>query len=181
MAPPAWGITKINTDASFDILKNKASAGIIARNDRGDILAGLTKCFPATSPLMAEALSFREALAFADSMGMDKIVVENDCLDLIKACRNEIIRGEIFNVVKDIIALKNSFQSAGFIWVWREGNKVAHHIAHLGSRGLLPVNWVWNLPQSLIPLLQTDKNLGRSSSFPFDPGSSSIHSIAYNS
>lgn len=64
---------------------------------------------------MAEALSFREALAFADSMGMDKIVVENDCLDLIKACRNEIIRGEIFNVVKDIIALKNSFQSAGFI------------------------------------------------------------------
>lgn len=123
---------------------------------------------------MAEALSFREALAFADSMGMDKIVVENDCLHLIKAYRNEMNRGEIFNVVKDIIALKNRFQSAGFTWVSREGNKVAHQIAHLGGKGLLPSNWVWNLPHSLISLLQADMSSRRSSSFPFDPGSSSL-------
>lgn len=45
---------------------------------------------------MAEALSFREALAFADSMEMEAILVENDCLELIQACRNEIRRGENF-------------------------------------------------------------------------------------
>lgn len=100
---------------------------------------------------MAEALSFRKALAFADSMGMEAILVENDCLELIQACRNEIRRGEIFNVVKDIITFKKHFQRAGFTWISREDNRVAHHIAHLARRGGLPSNWFWNPPLSLTP------------------------------
>lgn len=150
-----------------------AVAGIIARNDQGQVVAGLTRFFPATSPLMTEALSFREALAFAENMGMTKIVVENDCLELIQACRKEVVRGEIFNVVKDVLFLKENFQYAAFTWISRDGNGVAHQVdqvAMLSSRNLLPVNWIWNPPLSLVSLLLSDKAQGRHGCFPYDPG-----------
>lgn len=44
---------------------------------------GLTKKFPATSPIMAEALVLREAAAVAVNFGVSRVVLENDCLDLI--------------------------------------------------------------------------------------------------
>lgn len=147
-------------------MKNITWVGIIARNEKGDIVAGLTKMFPATSPIMAEALSFRESLAFAVNMGITRIVVENDCLELIQACREEIVRGEIFNIVKDVLALKNKFQKVGFTWSPRDGNRVAHHITLLASRNSLPNNWVWNQSSSLRSLLVADRLVA----FPFDPG-----------
>lgn len=148
-----------------------AWVGIIARNEKGEVLTGMSKKFPASSPLMAEALGFREALAFADSLGMRCILVENDNLELIQACRNEMKRGEILNVVKDISTLKGNFQMAGVTWISREGNRPAHHLAQLAKRGCLPSNWSWNPPLSLKSLLVADRNLAISDDFPFDPGS----------
>lgn len=170
MAPPISGVTKLNSDASYNDGKKVAHAGIIARDDKGIVVAGLTKTFPATSALMAEALSLREALAFAESMGMTKIVVENDTLELIQACRKEVVRGEIFNIVKDVLFLKGRFQHVAFTWISRDGNGVAHHVARLASRNLLPSNWVWNPPLSLVSLLLSDKSHSREGSFPYDPG-----------
>lgn len=40
---------------------------------------------------------------------MTKIIVESDSLELVQACRNEIVRGEVFNIVKDIMFLKTQF------------------------------------------------------------------------
>lgn len=173
--PPLSGCSKINSDASFSKQKKLAWAGIVVRNDEGNLIAGLTKMFPATSPLMAEALSFRESLAFANSMGMQRIVVESDCLELIKSCRNEIVRGEIINVTRDIEALKGEFQQVGFTWIAREGNQVAHSVALLASQSKLPCNWTWNLPLCVKSLIQADKLAAVTSGFPFDPGRSATN------
>lgn len=150
--------------------KNKAWAGIILRNEKGEILTGLTKVMHASSPLMAEALSFREAMSFAESMGLEQITVENDCLELIQACRDEISRGEISNIVKDIKVLKTRFQMVAFTWIYREGNKAAHTVAHLAANGSLTSNWVWNPPRVLWEVLQSEKGSASSAGFPFDPG-----------
>lgn len=168
--PPTFGVTKINSVASFNKEKNMAWVGIIARNENGEVVAGLTKIVPATSPLMAEALSFRGTLDFAVNMGITRIIVENDCLELIQACREEIVRGEIYNIVKDVITLRRNFQTLGFTWSPREGNQVAHHIALLANRYSLPSNWVWNLPSSLRSLFDADKWLAIFAAFAFDPG-----------
>lgn len=168
--PPTKGVTKINTDARFVKGKNKAWAGIILRNEKGEILTGLTKVMHASSPLMAEALSFREAMSFAESMGLERITVENDCLELIQACRDEISRGEISNIVKDIKVLKTRFQMVAFTRIYREGNKAAHTVAHLAANGSLTSNWVWNPPRVLWEVLQSEKGSTSSAGFPFDPG-----------
>lgn len=108
--------------------------------------------------MSAEALSLREALSFAVSLGIQKVIVESDCLDLIKGCRKEIKRGEIFGLLTDILCIRTKFQQIGFTWTPREGNQVAHQVVLLASRNCLPCNWVWNQPASLQALIQKEKN-----------------------
>lgn len=72
--PPRPGIIKINTDAGFNFQQAVGSAGIVARDYKGDLLCGFSKKFPATSPLMAEALALREAVAIVVNLRMSKVL-----------------------------------------------------------------------------------------------------------
>lgn len=72
-------------------------------------MSGLTKSLYATTPLMAEALGLIEALAFAGNLGIRLLEVDNDCLELVQACKNEINRMEIFSILTDINFLKRNF------------------------------------------------------------------------
>lgn len=168
--PPSLGATKLNSDAAYDDKKKMAWTGTVVRNENGELVAGLTKVFPATSSLIAEALGFRESLAFAHSLGMTNIIVENDNLELIQACREDINRGEIRSITNDVVALKRNFQKAGFTWTPREGNGAAHLVAKMASRKQLPSNWVWNVPTNLRLQIDKDKLLLSTTGFPFDPG-----------
>lgn len=82
-------VVKINIDASFNVHSNKACAGVIARDFKGNILFGITKKLPTTSPLLIEALALREAVAVASSFRVTKVLFENDNLNLINACRGD--------------------------------------------------------------------------------------------
>lgn len=155
--PPRGEVIKINSDAGFIAQKNIGSAGIIARNYEGVVVFGITKKFPATSPLMAEALALREAAAVAVNFGLNKVVLESDCLDLIRCCRREIRKGEILNVVEDTIGYANCLPECGFLWVPKEGNRVAHTLAQLTIRGSLPLHWRWYHPPVLQVALLHDK------------------------
>lgn len=75
------------------------------------------------------------------------------------ACRDEVRRGKILTLVKDIQCIKKKFVKMGFTWVPREGNGVAHQIAFLVSQKLLPVNWVLNQPNSLYAIIQKEKQI----------------------
>lgn len=112
--PPRPDYVKINTDAGFDVHRQIGSAGIVARNHKGEIVFGLTKMFPASSPLIAEALAFREAAAVAVSFGIARVVIESDCLEVVRACRKEIVKREILNIVSDIHQFAQDLQLCGF-------------------------------------------------------------------
>lgn len=156
--PPSSEVIKINTDASFNAQSNIAScAGIIARDCQGRIMFGITKRFPATSPLLAEALALCEAVAVASSFGVSRVLFENVNLNLINTCRGEDKWGEIQAVVHDISSMKAQFQKVGFTWVARKGNEVANHLAHLAMANRLPLHWRWCTPKSLQVLLEADK------------------------
>lgn len=142
-------IIKINTDAGFDHRLDVGSAGIVARDIKGELVCGFTKKFPATNPLIAEALALREAVAIAVNLGMSKVLFESDCLELVSACRKESKRGVIANIVQDILHMAANLNWYGFTWTAKEGNTVAHQIAKLNLRNLLPVHWRWNMPCAL--------------------------------
>lgn len=119
----------MNTDASFDKVKNVAQAGIIFRDYKGEMIGGHTRRIPAISPLTAKALAVREALALANNCNMGRVIIELDCQELIRACRNENQIGEIMCIVQDIKSIKRENPNLGLSWTPREGNNVAHLIA----------------------------------------------------
>lgn len=62
---------------------------------------------------MAEALSLRKALAFASSLDLTHVEVENGCQQLIRACNTETNRGGgIFNIF-----IQGGFLSAVLRWI----------------------------------------------------------------
>lgn len=151
--PPNVDVVKVNTDASFNRHSNIACVGVIARDFKGHILFGITKKFPATSPLLAEALALREAVAVASNFGVTRVLFENDNLNLINACRGEDKWGEIQTIIQDISLYKTHFQKVGFTWVEIRGNAVAHQLAHLAMTNSLPLHWRWSTPPSLQDLI----------------------------
>lgn len=154
--PSVRGGLKINCDASFNKVQKKGHAGIIIRGDSGEFISGLTKQIWANSPLVAEALALREALFLAANLGLQEVTFEGDSLDLIKACRREVSRREIHNILQDIWDMKRRFRKCGFTWVSRQGNKAAHLAASLADRGVLPVNWCLCLPFALKEVILED-------------------------
>lgn len=156
--PPLGETLKINSDASFHKLTSSSVSGIIVRNATGDVVSGLTKKHRTSSALTAEALALRDAMTLASNLFIDKVVFESDCLELVQTCRGEINRGEISSIMQDVFSLKNNFQRCGFTWVNRSGNELAHQIAALASRDLLPHNWIFNQP--LVVKNQISKDRG---------------------
>lgn len=154
--PPVRGGFKINYDASYNRISRSGHAGIVVRGESGEFITGLSSQICANSPLVAEALALREAVFLASNLGMENVVFEGDNLDLTKACRNEIIRRDIINILQDVWVSKQSFSRCGFTWVSRQGNKVAHLAAALADKGDLPFNWSVVLPAPLKAAVQVD-------------------------
>lgn len=112
--PPLQSITKINVDSTFSKLTGVCFAGAIARNSEGDVVSGNTSFNRATSCFVAEALALRDAASLANNLGITNVVFESDCLDLIKACRGEIVKNQIQNILNDIWSFKQNFVTCGF-------------------------------------------------------------------
>lgn len=131
-------------------------SGIIIRNQKGEILSGLTYKFPAPSCLTAEVVALRDAVNLAHSLNLEKVVFECDNLELVKSWRGEDLSREIQLIVQDIKSYGRHFNHVGFTWTPREGNKVAHNLALLASRDLLPLDWHWNLPSPVQAAISVD-------------------------
>lgn len=154
--PPPTDMVKINSDASFSKEKGLGCSVVIIRNNKGEMLSGLTRKFHSASSLQAEVVALRDAVNLAHNLDLGKVLVECDNLELVKNCKNEMVSGEIQHLVHDILLYKTKFRHFGLTWVHRKGNEVAHHLAALYSRDLLPLNWRWNMPVSLKALLIND-------------------------
>ncbi|XP_021771707.1 uncharacterized protein LOC110735833 [Chenopodium quinoa] len=64
--------------------------------------------------------------------GVDQLMVESDCLQVVNALRNKSSGSSaFFLVIDDILAFCNSFSNIKRSFVRRGGNKIAHELAHL--------------------------------------------------
>lgn len=154
--PPIPGVIKINTDTSWSNRSPVCVSGVVARDDRGTLVAVQSSRSFAHSALMAEAVAMREGAILAQSLGLQDIILETDCLLLVDACRNSRSQGEIQPIVGDIKSLCHTFESCNFVWSPRETNGVAHQIALLGSQNRLAWNWCLAPPTQLMRAVQED-------------------------
>ncbi|KAJ1426348.1 Ribonuclease H superfamily [Sesbania bispinosa] len=106
-----------NPDAAWHEPQVPGAIAFIVRDSSGKMLAGHEKKVPASSPIVAEALTLREAILTAYNFNWQRIVLESDCLMLIEACRREKVVAEIKGIVEDILTVADRFLHCGFTWV----------------------------------------------------------------
>lgn len=69
----------MNMDASFNEEKSLVQAGIVIKNEFGDLVGGHTFRFLAISHITVEALALGEAMNMAANCNMRRVFVESDC------------------------------------------------------------------------------------------------------
>lgn len=70
------------------------------------------------------------------------LMLESDCLKLISHLKKGVIENTSFGaIVSDILFCSTLCVSVSFNHIYREGNRVAHKLAHMSKE--FRVFWVW--------------------------------------
>ncbi|KAL6129374.1 hypothetical protein ACLB2K_072725 [Fragaria x ananassa] len=123
--PQGW--LKANFDGAFD--SSSRSGGIV------------------------EAYAGRLACEMARELQLFPIVLESDCLNLVKATQSDMENSAFGMIVEDIKQDLLSLNSSFFSHVCRESNLVAHKLARLVLSCSSPSRWVGAPPGELQGLL----------------------------
>jgi ribonuclease HI len=129
--PPPTGWIKINTDAGFLEESGEASAGIIVRSEKGDMLFTAWQMIRMCSTAEeAEAEACLLGVRLAVEWTRQPAIIEVDCQGVIRALSSiEELRGSWPGVLKELKAVCSLLPSSRFVLVKREGNNVAHTLA----------------------------------------------------
>jgi hypothetical protein len=85
---PPQGFVKINWDAAVDSNRKRIGFGVIVRNHEGDVLAMISETMGSSpDPVTAEALAARRAVEVSHMLGLRKIILEGDALQIVQALR----------------------------------------------------------------------------------------------
>ena len=129
MDPPPQGMMKINVDAALSKNSSMAAVAAVARDEAG-IFQGASALVVTgvSSPEIAEALAGREGLALARDLGMQRITIASDCVNVARSLQGPSM-GLYGHIVREIKAEMTSFTKANFVHEGRNSNGDAHRIA----------------------------------------------------
>uniref|UniRef100_A0A5B7A5C8 Reverse transcriptase zinc-binding domain-containing protein n=1 Tax=Davidia involucrata TaxID=16924 RepID=A0A5B7A5C8_DAVIN len=135
--PPVDGVYKLNIDGSWLPGENTGGVGGVIRDWKGEVIGGFAKpLIQCVSADHAKAMAILHGILFARDIGIQKLVVEGDCLGVISAirCASKDLSdlGHILDDIKDCLACFCSWEVAH---VRRSANGVAHALAGFGRSG----------------------------------------------
>jgi len=127
--PPPQGMMKINIDAALSKNSSMAAVAAVARDEAG-IFQGASALVVTgvSSPEIAETLAGREGLVLARDLGMQRITIASDCVNVVCSIQGSGM-GLYGHIVREIKAEMTSFTKANFVHEGRNSNGDAHRIA----------------------------------------------------
>ncbi|XP_074265059.1 uncharacterized protein LOC141587475 [Silene latifolia] len=156
IAPPE-GWWKINVDAAtFD--EQGCGMGVVIRDHNGEVgRAAVKQVRTQWSVEIIEAKAALLGVNMAIQMGVTKVIIESDCLQLVNALKKNEVQSNYFgNVVSEVLSLLNSFISFSFSFVKREGNYAAHGMAHYTPLDFSTRIWVDMCPDTIGGIVASD-------------------------
>ncbi|XP_074288335.1 uncharacterized protein LOC141613494 [Silene latifolia] len=128
---PAEGVKKINVDAGC-MEGVGVGWGAVCSDTEGKIeWCGVVRDKRSMAPQEAEAMAILIGFQEARRRENTRVLVENDCLDVVKDSQmRKTGRNEIFLVYDDIFSICSQFEQCSFAFVRRNFNRVAHELAH---------------------------------------------------
>ncbi|KAM7472433.1 hypothetical protein LguiA_010616 [Lonicera macranthoides] len=109
------------------------------------------------SPLLAEALSIREALSWLKGIYLEKVIIESDSLNIVQRLKSQ---DEDFSrvglIINDCKSLVKGFNQCVFSFVRRSANSVAHSLARAANSVSGRVSWMSHPPLFISDVLVSD-------------------------
>lgn len=122
---------KVSVDASVFEDRGGVGFGFVARDSEGALVEAKAIFHPnLVTPIMAEAMAFKEALSWMEEHGWYDATVESDCLGVVQAIRSRMAMRSYFgSIVEDCRVLLQRLHNVTVFFVKRSANMVAHHLA----------------------------------------------------
>ena len=129
------GVYKINVDGALAEKGRKSSIGIIIRDYKGEVAAGMCRLLNGNfSVLETEMLAVEAGILLAKYLGFQQIIIESNSLFAAQSISVMIISGETGHIVQGTLCNLDCFGSWKVQHVKREFNKVAHELAHYARK-----------------------------------------------
>ena len=127
------------------------------RDDKGGFLAASNdKLEHVSDAAAAEAYALRHGLLLAQQLGVNKLIVEADCLEVIDIMNSGGFAATgAAAIYADCTVLSLGYTSVSFIHCPREANCVSHELARMVVSSL-PGLWVEEPPTSIVRWLVGD-------------------------
>lgn len=137
--PPSCGVLKSIVDGSFDLRYCKSCICVIARNEDGKIVDGFCGSCSAGSRFMSEALALRLVVFMAKDLGCGRVILESDCLLLVKAVKDCVtnVQWDSSVILEDIIAALGANVQFSISFVGRMANRAVDWLANVILRGCI--------------------------------------------
>ncbi|KAM1655328.1 hypothetical protein ACFX2K_007610 [Malus domestica] len=158
---PAFGVLKVNTDASWCKTTLRTGVGWVCRDFAGLLHgaggSGVELCHSAA---VGEAAAIRTALMACIDYGYDNVVIESDAKVIIQMIRHELDHDfSLECILGDIEVLACRLRSVSFSYVPRESNVAAHSVAKFVFNKGREFGWDCIGPEFLFNILAQDVNL----------------------
>ncbi|GLT50759.1 hypothetical protein SLA2020_242210 [Shorea laevis] len=144
--PPKAGWYKLNSDGSYSVTQNSASAGGLIRDNFGSWISGFTVNVGYASIFIAELWGLREGLGLCQSLGLSRVIAETDSLMAVRFINENREPDNLSAAI--LLEIKNlmlEFDVCILQHTLREGNAAADFLASLGH-SIAPGLHIWDSP-----------------------------------
>ena len=149
---------KLNFDAAIFSRLEKSGIGAIIRNDKSEVMAGMSAIGPnVDTSEEAELLACRQLIEFAVDSGFTRLVIEGDNSNVMQAISSDATNFSFLgNVVDDIRPLMSGLQWISTSKIRRGGNKIKHVLAQHARHLDYDLYWLEDSPPPALEALYQD-------------------------
>lgn len=144
--PPSKNWIKINTDAKFD--NGNAQTALVVRN-QGSIIFVSSKKHQYSNPRNAKSQALLEACQIINTIKLQNVIFEADCLNAIKFITN--LQSQIHWSAKNYIEEITKFWSLWPKWRSKLCSRSTNFAAHNLAKWADVVSWDGPIPLNLLP------------------------------
>jgi ribonuclease HI len=144
--PPVQEVLKFNIDGAYTPGSNQAGWGVIARDNRGEVVAaGAGRSDHISDAFHSELNAAVQAVRLAESIGAMRIELETDSQLLMLALnRRDADTSRLGVIIDDLkLQLRLSFSYYAVTFCKREFNRAAHELASLGCSNDVDRAMLW--------------------------------------
>ena len=159
--PPSHGLYKINLDGAVFSKNKQAGAGVIIRNEAGEVIAALSKKWKCPlGALEAEAKALEVGVEFARDVGISEAEFESDSLVICNALQGLASPpSSVMNVLAGVINHLSRFRQWSITHIKRQGNVPAHLLAQHAEYVEDYVAWLEECPSLIDHACMHDRNV----------------------